>query len=240
VAIIALLIAILLPSLAKARDQAQRVVCASNLHQTAIALLMYGDGNRGQLIPLPYDGSHPTIYKNLTIGYDLVKPYKPYVGDFTIWMCPAVDAPPIDDPSNDNTPGRGPTAPQYSSYPYFIGCADYPDFGDSTRTIGPAIVDILPRGPIMQDQMIQRLNGDPYENGYWSNHNKQGFRYAHANPPSACYISIDQTPAEQAVVGGNIVFGDGSAGWFNYGDLQDVGWEANNGNAATAYSRPIW
>jgi prepilin-type N-terminal cleavage/methylation domain-containing protein len=41
VAIIALLISILLPSLARARDQAKKTACASNLHQIGIALTTY-------------------------------------------------------------------------------------------------------------------------------------------------------------------------------------------------------
>lgn len=42
VAIIALLVAILLPSLTKAREQTRRTVCASNTRQIGIALNMYG------------------------------------------------------------------------------------------------------------------------------------------------------------------------------------------------------
>lgn len=41
VAIIALLVAILLPSLARARKQAQRVVCSNNLHQIGLAAMAY-------------------------------------------------------------------------------------------------------------------------------------------------------------------------------------------------------
>jgi prepilin-type N-terminal cleavage/methylation domain-containing protein len=41
VAIIALLVSILLPSLSRAREQARRTVCASNLHELGLALLMY-------------------------------------------------------------------------------------------------------------------------------------------------------------------------------------------------------
>jgi prepilin-type N-terminal cleavage/methylation domain-containing protein/prepilin-type processing-associated H-X9-DG protein len=46
VAIIALLIAILLPSLARAREQAKQTVCASNERQMGIAFYYYIDGNR--------------------------------------------------------------------------------------------------------------------------------------------------------------------------------------------------
>ncbi len=49
VAIIALLISILLPSLAKAREQARRIACASNLKSIANACLLYAEGNAGRL-----------------------------------------------------------------------------------------------------------------------------------------------------------------------------------------------
>lgn len=50
VAIIALLIAILLPSLGKAREQANIVKCAANMRQIAGANLMYTDQNNNKLI----------------------------------------------------------------------------------------------------------------------------------------------------------------------------------------------
>jgi len=49
VAIIALLISILLPSLARAREQAKRSVCLSNLHQMGLAYTAYASANRGRL-----------------------------------------------------------------------------------------------------------------------------------------------------------------------------------------------
>ena len=47
VAIVSLLIAILLPSLGRAREQARRVQCASNLRQVALATVMYANNNGG-------------------------------------------------------------------------------------------------------------------------------------------------------------------------------------------------
>src|SRR5258706_1634120 len=47
VGIIALLIAILLPSLSRAREQAKRVQCASNLRQIGLAVLGYNNDNKG-------------------------------------------------------------------------------------------------------------------------------------------------------------------------------------------------
>jgi len=41
ISIIALLMSVLLPSLSRAREQAKRTVCANNLHQTGVSLIMY-------------------------------------------------------------------------------------------------------------------------------------------------------------------------------------------------------
>jgi prepilin-type N-terminal cleavage/methylation domain-containing protein/prepilin-type processing-associated H-X9-DG protein len=50
VAIIALLIAILLPSLSRARDLAKRTVCLSNLHQLGVAWVFYYTDNKGEFV----------------------------------------------------------------------------------------------------------------------------------------------------------------------------------------------
>ncbi len=49
--IIALLIAMLMPSLQKARQQANRVTCQSNLRQVGQALLIYANNNKGTVYP---------------------------------------------------------------------------------------------------------------------------------------------------------------------------------------------
>ncbi len=51
IGIIAVLIAMLLPALNRARQQAQTVQCSSNLRQIAIALISYSNDNKGKLIP---------------------------------------------------------------------------------------------------------------------------------------------------------------------------------------------
>jgi prepilin-type N-terminal cleavage/methylation domain-containing protein len=53
IAIIALLIAVLLPSLAQARERAKRSACLSNLHQTHLAFVLYAQDNNDQ-VPLGY------------------------------------------------------------------------------------------------------------------------------------------------------------------------------------------
>jgi prepilin-type N-terminal cleavage/methylation domain-containing protein/prepilin-type processing-associated H-X9-DG protein len=51
IGIIAVLISILLPSLNKARESANRVVCASNLRQIGMATMMYTNAHKGALPP---------------------------------------------------------------------------------------------------------------------------------------------------------------------------------------------
>ena len=60
IGIIALLIAILLPSLSRARAQALQLKCASNLRTLGQVVMMYAHENRGTI---PRDYSHGDRYK---------------------------------------------------------------------------------------------------------------------------------------------------------------------------------
>lgn len=55
VAIIALLMAILLPALARAKESARSVACGSNLRQIGLASLMYAQDNSGYIFLLTWD-----------------------------------------------------------------------------------------------------------------------------------------------------------------------------------------
>jgi prepilin-type processing-associated H-X9-DG protein len=55
VAIIALLVAVLMPSLKRARDMARMVQCQSNLHQLTSAFVQYTVETKGRLPGSPYD-----------------------------------------------------------------------------------------------------------------------------------------------------------------------------------------
>jgi type II secretory pathway pseudopilin PulG len=66
IGIIALLISILLPSLNRARENAKRVTCASQLRQIGQAARMYASENRDALPPMNLDGGSP--YYNMFDG----------------------------------------------------------------------------------------------------------------------------------------------------------------------------
>jgi len=98
IGIIAVLIAMLLPALKGARDQAQRINCRSNLRQLAMACLMYANEHRGYL-PGPYgiidppsspgnstNGLTPSDFRPVQTGWmwqsGVMKNAK-------VWLCPA-------------------------------------------------------------------------------------------------------------------------------------------------------
>ncbi len=98
IAIIALLMGILLPSLAKARDQAKKVVCTAHMKGLGIALRMYVDDYNGKTHSSPnvglwdnaYEGS-PIIRKfgpDDDMAYWGVA-YEPYAKNKKIFRCPA-------------------------------------------------------------------------------------------------------------------------------------------------------
>jgi len=64
IGIIALLIAILLPTLKKAKESANRAKCASNMRQIVLGLLMYSNDDKGKYYGHPTDDGVPAVGAN--------------------------------------------------------------------------------------------------------------------------------------------------------------------------------
>src|SRR5258706_10931293 len=103
IGIIALLIAILLPTLKKAKESANRAKCASNMRQIVLGLLMYSNDDKGKYYGHPTDDGVPAVgandswyvlhpsptpmvgYTNLPIGTPI------YINSFRTFICPSTN-----------------------------------------------------------------------------------------------------------------------------------------------------
>jgi prepilin-type N-terminal cleavage/methylation domain-containing protein/prepilin-type processing-associated H-X9-DG protein len=100
IAIIAILAAMLLPALAKAKDTAKKAACLNNLHQAGLSLIMYADDNNGNIpradTPYWYQILSTSLGANAITNFDQAK----------VLICPAY---PRQDP-------RWPSQPQLVCY----------------------------------------------------------------------------------------------------------------------------
>jgi prepilin-type N-terminal cleavage/methylation domain-containing protein len=113
IGIIAVLMALLLPALSRARLQAERVACMSNLRQLGVALIAYATDHKGSF---PASGSvvfpYPEDWVHWQPGRDLSESrIRPYLNsDLELLKCPAG--------VEDRKPYTGGFGTVYPPYPY--------------------------------------------------------------------------------------------------------------------------
>jgi len=149
ISIIALLIAILLPSLAKARQSAQAIQCASNLRQLGLAYFMYTDMANGYFPPrtlnMPEDVA--AGINNEWMGPTLRMTNVGLLGKLTWWnaprtsakFCPSINGAPLPYENNGST---------YNNYSHYMTDAilvGTRNFANATWTNGTHRMDGIDR-----------------------------------------------------------------------------------------------
>ncbi len=100
IAIIAILAAMLLPALSKAREKAEQINCVSNMKQIILAQQMYSDDFKGRFTAVSYAWSGPytlpngnTYTSDNPLSQAVLWPTMlyPYVNAFDAYNCPSAD-----------------------------------------------------------------------------------------------------------------------------------------------------
>jgi prepilin-type N-terminal cleavage/methylation domain-containing protein len=212
IAIIAILAALLLPALAKAKEKAVKIQCANNLKQWGIALNLYA-GDNNNFFPNNTTGTGARDLSWLAANTDEVF-YKPYliknrpgsgasqrvVND--VIYCPSSDYHRIVEANNSYTnligyfylPGRDALAWPYDSVPGLGGWHWRKKFGTEFRL-----------APIMSDQLQSQNVGG---NITWVA-SGTGLRWA------------SHRKKDNAPTGGQFLFEDGHVDWYRF-DIRNL------------------
>lgn len=219
--IIAILAAILLPALMKAKDKARQALCVANQKQQYLAYQTYSMDNKDQL-PVPWN--NPTLYFHSyyfsatnTNDYNMLELMEPYAAGFEVWNCPGIPAelPPISSPRNVRNYN-------YLTYSYFPGRGDgYAlDVNPSSMNDSNATDEYA----FLQDNV--RDHRASHSLGIWTNHANGTFNYdPNKENPSSAQIKAETIGALQ---GANISFYDGHTQWYSSSELVEAAKEANN------------
>jgi prepilin-type N-terminal cleavage/methylation domain-containing protein len=234
IAIIAILAALLLPSLGKAKQQAKVTQCASNLHQYAAAVTMYSMDNNGQLMQIvqQWGGPYPHYIRlNNTLPNGAVEwniaAIKPYTAGFDmgqsnvfgINFCPEVDATRMLEWIQQ---GDLPTL-NFIEGPYaYWARVDMLALENPGWLHGSAATDLT--GKTLQGRqllMSDVLNWDGSSAAYRYNHGYRGWAFAQnlANGLPVALFDPGPTPAIRGV---NEAFGDGHVQWKDKNNFRDL------------------
>ena len=229
ISIIALLVSILLPALNKAREQAKKVICLTNMHSFALANIGYAGDNEDWLPVLGQPQSNiPWVLTDPGMAKDSRPLWAPYLGydleeGSDVFYCPSL---PIrrDDPGMWDLPVPAITYCYFGGFNIMAGTGNSQPGGPPAHTLWTSFYDIptklsstKPQTTLMGDQ-VYRLGTDE---GYIYNHGKapsktrqKFFNYA------GIILGGDLAPMNLEPDGANLARADGSARWDDFMEME--------------------
>jgi prepilin-type N-terminal cleavage/methylation domain-containing protein len=132
IAIIAILAALLLPALSKAKTSVKLTACRNNLRQITLALNLYASDNRGYPYGIVWDMTKPQG----SFWAHALQPYTRHAWTNALYICPSNPNPQIDG-MNETTATSWPWP--YGSYAYNMSGTGFPrtpKLGDSPPNLG--------------------------------------------------------------------------------------------------------